>query len=328
MKTNDNYREDYLLKIPIYEKLGKNLCESIELILQESKLAYLKVYFRVKDIDSFIEKIERKNYDNPFEQTEDICGIRIICYYQKDVEIINEILKKELDVKESQDKEELLEIDQFGYRSIHIIASIPASWNSTPNFRNLKNLKAEIQIRTVLMHAWAEIEHKLSYKKKSHIPDEIKRKLYRLSAKLEEADEQFQEIKEQSSKLQSEIIQKAKVNKFDFSKIIKLDLDTLQAYLDFKFPDRVSKNENTRGLLDDLEMYKLTLQDIENGFEKLSPFLNEIEETSFKNKSGKWAQVGVVRYILDLTDENYSKRHRPGSEINKEQEMWKKKLKI
>ena len=56
----------------------------------------------------------------------------------------------------------------------------------------------------------------------------------RLSAKLEEADEQFQEIKEQSVKLQTEIIQKAKIKEFDFSKIVNLDLDTLQAYLDYK----------------------------------------------------------------------------------------------
>jgi len=289
---------------------------------------FLKVYYRVKEIDSFIEKIDRKKYENPFEQTEDICGIRIICYYQKDVEIINDILKKELEVKDSQDKEELLELNQFGYRSYHLIASIPSSWFSTPNFRNLKGLKAEIQIRTVLMHAWAEIEHKLSYKKKSHIPDQLKRKLFRLSAKLEESDEQFQEIKEQSIKLQSEIIQKAKTKDFDFSKVEKLDLDTLQAYLDYRFPGRYKKLENTRILLDEIQLTKLTLQDIEDGYLKVTPFLKEIEDSLFKGTKDRWVQIGIVRYILSLTNRKYLKNVFPHPQLIKERELMKQKYNI
>jgi len=321
MKTTEEYKEEYLLKMPIYEKLGDNLCESIELILQAAKIDNLKVYYRIKDVDSFIEKIERKNYTKPFEQTEDICGIRIICYFQKDVEIINGILKKEIDVKESQDKEDLLEINQFGYRSYHLIASIPTSWQKTPNFRNLKGLKAEIQIRTVLMHAWAEIEHKLSYKKKSHIPDQIKRKLFRLSAKLEEADEQFQEIKEQSDKIQLEILQKAIRKDFNFSDIKNLDLDTLQAYLDFKFPGRSRGLSLTSRLLDDLNSYKLTLQDIEDGYEKVKPYLKEIEESVFLDKEGKWAQVGAARYILDLTNDIFLERHSKNTDIKEKKSL-------
>ncbi|MFI5140829.1 MAG: GTP pyrophosphokinase family protein [Bacteroidia bacterium] len=309
MEKAESYREEYLLKTPIYEGLGKNLCAALELILHENKIDFLKVYYRIKGLDSFIEKIDRKEYTTPFEQTEDICGIRIICYFQKDVEKIQELLNKELDVKESEDKEDLLEVNQFGYRSHHLIAKIPSEWYKTPNFRNLKGLKTEIQVRTVLMHAWAEIEHKLSYKKKSHIPNDFKRKLFMISAKLEESDEQFQELKEKSEKLQHDIIAKAKSNQFDFSNIESLDLDTFQAYLDFRFQNRIKNIEQTRSLLDELLNAKVTIKDIESGYFSLENFLKEIEVEVFEKAKakGKWNQAGVVRNILDLTNEKYLK---------------------
>ena len=61
-------------------------------------------------------------------------------------------------------------------------------------FRDYADFKVEIQIRTILMHAWAEIEHRLAYKKQAHIPSHLRRKFSRISAKLEEADEQFEEL--------------------------------------------------------------------------------------------------------------------------------------
>lgn len=146
-----------------YDKLGSNLVPAIELFLKENNIGFLSINYRLKDKTSFLEKIERKNYERPFEQIEDICGIRIICYYQSDVNMISDIIRKELDVLESQDKEDLLNSDQFGYRSTHFIVKIKSNWLEAPNYRGLENLKAEIQVRTILMHAWAEIEHKLAY---------------------------------------------------------------------------------------------------------------------------------------------------------------------
>lgn len=326
MDNPKEYKENYLTRIPEYENLGKNLSSAIELLLEENKLDFLKVYYRIKEVDSFIEKIARKKYDKPFDQIEDVCGIRIICYYQKDVDTITDILKKELDVKESSDKEELLDINQFGYRSFHLIASIPSSWFKTPNFRKLKGLKAEIQVRTVLMHAWAEIEHKLSYKKKSHIPDHFKRKLYRLSAKLEESDEQFQELKEQSVSLQKNIIEKAKSDSFNFGEVSILDLDTFQAYLDFMFPNRAKDIKETRNLLDELQELKIPISAIEEGYNKIKPYQAKLEKPIINAVGSGWAQVGIVRNILDYTNDTYYNYR--SIDFKKEISEWKKKLGI
>jgi putative GTP pyrophosphokinase len=319
-------KDDFISRIPIFEKLARNLSSAIELLLEENGIDYLKVYHRIKDVDSFLEKITRKKYDTPFDQVEDICGIRIICYYPQEVAAIRQLLNKELDVSESFDKESSLGLNQFGYRSSHLIASIPSTWFNVPNFRNLKGLKAEIQIRTVLMHAWAEIEHKLSYKKASHIPDDFKRKLFRISAKLEESDDQFQELKEQSARFQEKIIEDAKAQRLDFSSLHTVDLDTFQAYLDFRFPRREKNLTESRELLDQLQEMGIQISDIEEGYTKLEPYVGELEKPILEIVPTGYSQTGAVRNVLDYTSEKFYQK-RDGS-FKEEIQTKKKKFQI
>ncbi|MCB0538469.1 MAG: (p)ppGpp synthetase [Ignavibacteriae bacterium] len=328
----ENIRNKFNELRPFYIRLAKNIKEALETFMLEANISYLTVTYRIKDIDSFIEKIERKNYKNPFEDIEDICGLRIICFYQKDVEKICSIINKEFSIKESVDKEDLLNDDQFGYRSYHFIGKIKKNWLEAPNYRGLEELKAEIQVRTILMHAWAEIEHKLAYKQKIHIPSHLKRKLYRISAKLEEADEQFEDIKIESEKYREKMISEARQKGGEFDKEIKLNLDSLQAFLDFKFPGRKSDIESTRDLLNELLENNLGFKEIINGYEKISSFLDDLEKETFKSKTkvkkeDGWAQVGIVRNILDLTNEKYyQSRGNLPDYVKEQKERWCKKI--
>lgn len=197
MKLNKSqHSETFAQARPLYEKLGLNVQQALMTFLNERKIQYLSIQYRIKSIKSFLEKVERKSYVDPLNDVEDICGIRIICYYQSDIKKIQEIILSEFLISENQNKEELLQATEFGYRSTHFIAQIKKDWTRAPNYRNLDTLKFEVQVRTVLMHSWAEIEHKLSYKSEMQIPKELRRKFSRISAKLEEADEQFEEIKD------------------------------------------------------------------------------------------------------------------------------------
>jgi ppGpp synthetase/RelA/SpoT-type nucleotidyltranferase len=301
-----------------YQQLAINLSNALKLILEENKVHYLSIDYRTKAKDSFLEKIERKKYDNPFDQIEDLCGIRIICYHHKDIDIISQIINKELTVLENQDKENLLADDQFGYRSTHFIIKINDAWLQAPNYRGLEGLKAEIQVRTVLMHAWAEIEHKLAYKKESHIPKQFKRKLSRISAKLEEADEQFEELKESIKSYQHEVTASALE---DYNNI-ELNLDSLQAYLDLKFPNKLKNISETTRLLDDLIKYNISLEEVNTLYDSSKKYLLQLEKEMFSdealdlNKDG-WAQVGVIRFLLHLTHDYYynSRSNNPFSEL-------------
>jgi len=297
-----------------YDKLGVNISQALELLLKENSISYLSINNRTKAIDSFIGKIEKKNYKSPFEEIEDICGIRIICYYQSDVNKIKEIIRKEFEVLEDENKEENLEYDQFGYRSFHFIIRIKKEWLNTPNYRGLENLKAELQIRTVLMHAWAEIEHKLAYKSKSQIPKEFRRKLSRISAKLEESDEQFEEIKNQMDSNKIILIEAAKASDI-FEDNIELNLDNLKAFLDYAFPNRHKDIDQTRELFDEMIKLQITLKDLTTGYNNVKNELFNIEKEeakSFDNieiNEGEvhWQQTGAAMTVLELTNENYYK---------------------
>ncbi len=307
-----------------YDKLGLNLVQALEMFLMEKKIPFLSINYRVKDKVSFIEKIERKKYEKPFEQIEDICGIRIICYYQSDINEIDKIILNELDILENQDKEDLLEADQFGYRSTHFIVKVKNKWLQAPNYRGLENLKAEIQVRTVLMHAWAEIEHKLSYKKDTDVPKQFKRKLYIVSAKLEEADGQFEELKNEITEYRKNIV----VSYSKDNKDIELNLDSLQTYLDITFPNRRKDIKDTSELVDQFKKEGITLRDFINYYEKTKKYLPEIESEVFGKLivvSG-WTQGGVVRWIMDISHKDFAKKRGMSDYHLKNIKEWTEKI--
>lgn len=309
-----------------YEKLGLNIIQALELFLSDNKIGFLSIYHRVKDEASFLEKIERKKYENPFDQIEDICGVRIICYYQSDVQKIAKIIEQEFDIIENQDKEELLNTDQFGYRSTHFVVKVKHRWLQAPNYRGLENLKTEIQIRTVLMHAWAEIEHKLAYKKDIHIPKEFKRKLYRISAKLEEADEQFEELKRSIIDYKEEITKI--LNTEEVKEDIDLNLDSLQSFLDLTFPHRDKSIKQTSILVDEFLKFKIGLNDLKDSYDEVKDFLPAMEDEMFqeyKTNQG-WAQVGIARNIMDLTNEHYRNNRNIPDEVKENARKWIAKI--
>lgn len=276
MKNKKEVKDDFIKFQNQYLRLGKNIEEALNSFLIEEKIPYVNVYHRVKEFESFYEKIGRKNYSDPFNEIEDICGIRIICYYASDIHKIEEIIKRELIVLETEDKAESLGLKEFAYRSTHNIVKIKDSWTATPNYRGLENLRAEIQIRTILMHAWAEIEHKLNYKSDAAVPSHFQRKLFRLSAKFEEADEQFEELKNGINGYRTSIQEKTKVDKkFDLKQ--DFNIDSYTAFLNFHFEDI---NEiDLRRIDRSFEEYSeqnLGFKDLDEIINKFKPYFEEI----------------------------------------------------
>lgn len=302
---SDEYSEQYAKCKDKYNKLGINLVQALELFLEENDIKFLSINHRVKEDSSFLEKIERRNYDNPFDQIEDICGIRIICYYQSDVEKISDILKKEFEVLENQDKEKLLEADQFGYRSTHFIVNIKKDWLQAPNYRGLENLKAEIQIRTVLMHAWAEIEHKLAYKNEQQIPSKFKRDFSQLSAVLEMADKEFERLKENITNYKEEVSESFEKDEYEG---VEMNLDSLQAFLDTHFPNRWKDVGETAELVDTLKVYNITLTILSKAYKRTNGYFQRFAEETAGPLKHRFGQTNIVKIILALVDENFGDR--------------------
>jgi len=168
-------------------------------LLKEKGIRLHSITARVKDRYSLEGKVHRAmgKYSCLGDIT-DIVGIRIVTYYADEVDAIADLVEREfkVDTENSVDKRELLDPDRFGYLSLHYVVQLPDKRTELTEYSRFKDCKAEIQIRSILQHTWAEIEHDMGYKSKNAIPKEIRRRFSRLAGLLELADMEFAKIRE------------------------------------------------------------------------------------------------------------------------------------
>ena len=184
---------------PTYIRFANKLSELIREVVATSGVEIHQIEQRAKAVDDFKEKIERpgKHYTDPLNEVTDLAGVRVIAYYLEDVATICEILRREFSVDEanSEDPSARLAPNAFGYRSSHLVIALSPPRKTLAEYRDFADLRAEVQVRTVLQHAWAAIDHKLRYKGTAEVPVEIQRKLFRISAMMELGDEQFSNLR-------------------------------------------------------------------------------------------------------------------------------------
>lgn len=196
---NENILSEYDKNIKKYNDFKNKLEVLLKELLVINEINYHHIATRVKTKDSLNKKIDKKDKYWEINEITDVVGCRIISYFDDDVDQIVEILKKEFDIDEdnSVNKKAKIESDKFGYLSYHIVCSLNSTRFNLNEYKRYKDIKFEIQIRTILQHAWAEIEHDIGYKSKQEIPKIIRRKFSRIAGLLETADESFCEIKQQ-----------------------------------------------------------------------------------------------------------------------------------
>jgi ppGpp synthetase/RelA/SpoT-type nucleotidyltranferase len=168
---------------------------------------------RAKTVESFDRKCKKTTdtgqfkYDNPLGQITDLAGVRVIVYTLKDLNRVTAFLEKHFVVGERKDVgDERFDQGSFGYQSIHYLLRFRDDRLALPEFSEFQNLVCEVQVRTVLQHAWAEIEHDVQYKRASELPKAFKKKFLSLAGLLEIADREFQSIQDEDEKLKSSIL--------------------------------------------------------------------------------------------------------------------------
>ncbi|NIF50124.1 (p)ppGpp synthetase [Enterobacter sp. Ap-1006] len=297
--------EEYEKQYPFYVSLMSQAMPVLRKLVEDESVSIFNIEGRVKTIDSLRVKLTRKVYVNPLEEIEDFCGIRIICYYESDLDRIEDIIRKEFDVTSGSDKQKEIDVDRFGYSSRHLICKIKDEWLNVPNYRNLGGFKMEIQVRTMLMHTWAAISHKLLYKREKDAPREIKRSLSKLSALIELADEKFDSIKDLKISYNDRIETQGEV----INKDEALNSDNLIKLINEYSPGRKFSNEDIPELLDEIRRYDSTVEEFEKRITQCMPYLGmmEKEESNMNNNSElpMWHIEGFCRSILDLTCEHY-----------------------
>jgi ppGpp synthetase/RelA/SpoT-type nucleotidyltranferase len=188
---------------PKYKQLTKTMQESLTQLLLEEQIDYLPpVQARTKSLISFQDKSERKNYKTPLNEITDLTGLRIIVFYPDEIHRIKEVIKEnfKIDLKNSVDKREALSKNQFSYEGIHYVVSIKSEDLKQPEYREFAKMKFEIQILSLCQFAWAQIQRKIEYKSETLVPYVLGRRLARLVALFELADDEFMAIRDEETK--------------------------------------------------------------------------------------------------------------------------------
>ena len=232
--------EDYGRVRPVYELLTTTIKHIIGEAASARNLKLSSIEVRTKSTESFGEKAERPleldpsrpKYEHPLEDIEDLAGVRAITFLPRAVDQVGSLMSEEFEVLKKEDVGSALrESRRFGYQSIHYIVRLSAARLQHTEYRQFAGYKAEIQVRTVLQHAWAEIEHDIGYKSAATAPVSIGRRFDRLAGMLEIADREFQAIQEEAEELK----QGAR-RSIDTGELQRVELtsDSLRSYLNAK----------------------------------------------------------------------------------------------
>ena len=151
---------------------------------------------RLKSSDSIVKKLAKKDVPLTVESIEknlnDIAGVRVICSFPEDIYVLADCLLQQDDIKLIEVKDYIKNPKPNGYRSLHLIVEIPIFLKDEK-----KNMRVEVQLRTIAMDFWASLDHKLSYNKE--IPDGeaniLKRELLECAQASSELDRRMEDIK-------------------------------------------------------------------------------------------------------------------------------------
>ena len=216
-KEKNSFRIFYDSNWKFFENAKKTYIHIISSLLNGSDIGEVtKIEGRVKDKEECIKKFHRK-YQNKLEADEhpyeikdylsDLIGIRIICLYEDQIEVVSEVLKQRFKIIDVTDKISAVESteDSFGYKGLHMDLALNDQLSPLQKYQQYADYPFEVQIRSLIQDAWSVLDHKIKYKKS--IPNDLKRRINVLSALFELADREFKEIRNATT----ELIQQATV---------------------------------------------------------------------------------------------------------------------
>ncbi len=185
MPVNEALLREFEVLRPQLESLGRTLQSRLDQLIRDAKIPFHSVTARVKHPASLGHKLARpdKSYPRLWDVT-DLIGLRVETYFEDHVEAVSRLIEANfaVDFGHSAARER-----PAGYRSVHYVCATADAPHGDFRF--------EVQLRTVLQHAWAEVEHDLGYKAEDAVPELIRRRFARVASLLEIADQEFVSIR-------------------------------------------------------------------------------------------------------------------------------------
>ena len=166
----------------------------------DKKHSYMPIHHvqsRLKTFESILEKAARYGIEDPLNNLDtlqreilDIAGIRVVCNYEEDLATMSGLLLSQEDIEMIKVKDYCDKPKESGYRSMHVVVAVPVYL-----VNKRKMVPVEIQFRSVMMDAWASLEHELRYKNKGDLSNEIVGALKDCAQNLHDIDEMMSRVR-------------------------------------------------------------------------------------------------------------------------------------
>jgi ppGpp synthetase/RelA/SpoT-type nucleotidyltranferase len=296
MKDNREWLREVL---PLHGRLTEVVTTLLQNVLSERSIDFLSVTSRTKDFSSALDKIERKKYRFPGRQMTDLSGIRVVTYLESQVEHVSDAIHSlfEIDEKNSLNRPQVLGSDKIGYRSAHFVCYLGRKRINLLEYNNLTDLRFEIQVRTVLQHAWAELAHDRSFKFSPGLPQPIQRRLNLYSGMLEIVDAGFDSISNEIDEY------KASVQLKTTPQILDNEIDRYSVH---KYIELFVKENNLNVIPADI--VPDVIDELETFGVKIIRDLELIASKEFalakKIKNSETNYIGLIRDMLMFSDIN------------------------
>jgi len=215
--------QEYKDNLPLFREVSEQVYNNLKKTLSDAGLILAAIEYRVKTEDSLAGKLELKGSKYAsLKDITDIIGLRVITFYTDDVDKVASAVERmfTIDWANSIDKRKAHEIDSFGYLSLHYICSMP-------DFP----YRFEIQMRTILQHAWANMNHDTGYKSGVEVPRRYFRNMSRLAGMLELIDDEFSKIRSELTDYRRKVQALVASGNLDE---VALDGDAFRSYLNLK----------------------------------------------------------------------------------------------
>jgi ppGpp synthetase/RelA/SpoT-type nucleotidyltranferase len=297
--------QEFKRRQPLYKHLEGEALFILEQALSSTDIKLHSISSRVKSHESFLDKINKKQISEPFDEMQDIVGLRIVCLFLTDINKITKVIKEKFSVISEDNKIDETDASSFGYMSVHCIANMKKEYIG-PRYDHISKYPFEIQVRTIAMEAWANVSHYLDYKSETDVPTDLKRDFFALSGLFYVADkhfEMFYKTREKSKTSIDNIFKTASPQKVASQ---ELNLDTLKALLGRRFPDR------SKAALSSIS--ELLIELIQNGYKTIGEVSNLIDRTydaflayeaQHPPGSGKYNPVGIMRTCAGIYSNDF-----------------------
>jgi len=281
-------RGQYVDLASVVDRLLRDCLESEGIVVQS-------IQSRAKELHSFAVKAAREDeqlknrprYADPLNDIEDLAGCRIITSFVDDVDRVKGLISEQFDVIEEVDRSTFLrKQSRLGYESYHFVVRLRQDRLDLPEYQRFAKLKIEFQVRTILQHAWAEIEHDIQYKSSEELPAEIRRRFTALAGLIELGDREFQGIADAYEELKRKAV--VSIEEGNLSEV-EITPDSLKKYADGELgPDGRMKTWGYAWMVRRLKSL---------GFENLQ----QVAECTSNYDTGKISQVFYGRRVGQLT---------------------------